>query len=109
MEIIEIEADIEEYSLQGKTEEELEKLIDEKIKANLVLEIVKKLDDMAYVDMEHNPDEGTFTIKASLVLCSKQDIVSSMEEIAQKLAGNGLGQDEIEGILSIFTETKKGF
>ena len=107
MVVIEVEDKISQLALQHTPVDEVERMINKTIRDALSEKIVVALDDMAYVDMEEEGDD--FTIKASLVLCATQDIASSLEMVAQKLSKFDLSENEIEEVLSAFTETNGGF
>ena len=107
MVVIEVEDKVSHAELVRATVEDMENVVNAKIRDALSTKIIEALDDMAYVDMEEEGND--FTIKASLVLCATQDISSSLQMVAQKLSKHDLDEEEIEEILSAFTETTKGF
>ena len=107
MVVIEVEDKVSHAELVRATVEDMENVVNAKIRDALSARIVEALDDMAYVDMEEEGDD--FVIKASLVLCATQDIASSLEMVAQKLSKFDLSENEIEEVLSAFTETNGGF
>jgi len=107
MVIIEVEDSVSHAELTQASVEDMENVINKKIRDALSTKIIEALDDMAYVDMEEV--ENGFSIKASLILCATQDIASSLEMVAQKLKQYELDEEEIEEVLSAFTETNGGF
>ena len=89
--------------------ESVEKMITAEISKGLADEITKKLDDIPSFEMEMDQNTGVFNVKAELVLCSKQDIITNAEMQAQKLAKYGLNQDQILDVLETITNSSGGF
>lgn len=108
-----IEIDFEGTILKGLFEnhnaKELEELIHENILENLKEQIDKQLDEMSFIDIEPDGDKGDFKYTASLVLCSKQNIISNAEVMAQKLAKIGVLEPDILDVLSTMENDLKGF
>jgi hypothetical protein len=109
MELLEIKDSVSMSELTGADIDDMEKIINGKIRDALVSKIEMALEKMAFVDIEENEETTSYDITASLILCSTSDMSTSMQMIAQKLASYDLDEDVIEDILSTFTETKKGF
>lgn len=93
----------------GKEEEDVEALLHENISIGLSKEIVKHVDEMAFIDMELNEKENKFDFSAELVICSKQDILTANEIMAEKLANLGLNATDIVNVLSTQQESTGGF
>ena len=108
--MIEIEMDkhIDPRAIKGMTTEELEDYIEESIAIGLTREMKTHLDEMSFVDMEMTED-GSFHIKAELVLCSKSDIITNIQRQSVKLAGYGLTEEQILNVLETTVEINKGF
>jgi len=109
MVVIEIKDSIAQEELIQAKVEDIEDVVNNKIRDALSAKIVEALDEMAFVDMEQNEETGRFDITASLVLCATQDIGSALEIVAQKLSNLDLDQEDIEDVLKSFTETNGGF
>jgi len=99
---------INKEEIVGVSTEELEKAIEEKIAKGLSSEMVKHIEDMSFIDMEMT-DAGTFHIKAELVLCSKNDIVTNIQKQSVKLAEYGLTEEQILDVLETTVEKNDGF
>jgi len=106
---LDIEGVIPMEMVINKTEEELENTLHREISDKISSETMKHVDDMAFVDMEVNEEKQEFEYKASIVICSKQDIVTSYEIMSQKLAGYGLSTGEIIDVLSTQQNSTGGF
>ncbi len=96
-----------EYTLRHSADE-LEQMIQTQIMDKLCEEIDDNLDDISFVDMQMSGD-GDVEIMAELVLCSKQQIVTTAEVQAQKLAGYGLTEEQILDVLETQLEDTHGF
>ncbi len=92
----------------GLSAEEMEQKLSDRISDSIWLEIKDNLEKMAFIDL-HPQDDGGFNYEAAVVLCSKQDIITSAEIMAQKLSNYGLRADQIEDVLSTQTESYGGF
>jgi len=109
MQVIEIETSIgQDLMIQAKVED-VEDIVNAKIRDELSKKITKALDEMAYVDMEHNEELNRFDIKASLVLCSTTDMSSSIAMMAKIMHDKLLSEDDIGEILEPLMESKGGF
>ena len=109
MVLIEVEDYITNQELVPVGADELDKIINGKIRDAMALKIEEQLDKMAFIDMKENPETGNFDITASIILCSSSDMSTSLQIVAQRLSNYDLDEDAIEDVLSAFTETKGGF
>ncbi len=85
--------------------EKAEETINDKIRTTLIHKMIDALDNMAFIDMEYDKDSDTFDINARVVLCTTQEVGTTAELQAQKLAQYGLDEEQILDILSIGIET----
>ena len=106
---INIEDKISHNLISHASEEEAEKIINAVITEALTQKIDEALHKMAYIDIEFNEEEEAFNLSATLVLCSAQDVASTAEIQAQKLAKYGLSEEEILDVLSTGIESMGGF
>jgi len=88
--------------------EELEQKIAEMMQDSLCEKMKDSLSEMALLDMEQSEDGSGFEIKASVVLTTTQDMLSSLQMLARILSEIGLDEEDIDKALSVF-ETKGGF
>lgn len=89
--------------------EDLELYIENKVAEGIKQEIEKHIEEMSFIDMEVNASTGNFEITAELVLCSKGDIVNSLQMQSVKLAAYGLNEDQILDVLETQAEPSEGF
>jgi len=88
--------------------DKLEEYIEDRISNGIFERIQEHLEEMAFIDIEPTEDNG-FRITAELVLCAKQQIISTSEMQAVKLANYGLTEDQIFDVLNTQLEETKGF
>lgn len=89
--------------------EDVVALIENTIRDPLVQKITKAVNDMSFVDMNFNEEDKIFEIDASVIICSLQDIATTAELQAQKLAGYGLNEEQIFDVLSVGLNSHGGF
>ena len=106
---IDYSSSISQKDIEGKSAEELEDYIASEIAYGLSVEMKAHIDEMSFIDMQLNEEKGQFDITAELVLCSKQQIITTAEIQAQKLANYGLLEDQILDVLETQLEDSKGF
>lgn len=106
---LDIKGDIDAKMISKAEESEVEQLLEEAISEGIAKQVKIHLDEMAFIDLELDETRGVFHYKAAIVLCSKQDIISNAQQMAQKLAEYGLGEDEILDILQTQTQDNGGF
>ncbi len=89
--------------------EDAEELVNGIIRSSMTKEIFNALDNMSFIDMELNENNGTFDIKGSVILCSTQDMSTTAEIQAQMLSQFGMNQDQILQVLSVGIKEHGGF
>ena len=94
--------------IAGRSSTELEEIIEEKIAKGLTHEMTKHIEEMSFLDMKSGED-GSVNIKAELVLCSKNDIVTSVQRQSVILAQYGLTEKQILTVLETSVEKSEGF
>ncbi len=106
---INITDSINENVIMSEPPEKIENIFTDKIRDALLVKMVEALNNMAFVDMEYNEEKSRFDIEASIVLCSSQDMASSVEIQAQKLKDYGLTGDQILDVLTTGIDSLEGF
>jgi len=89
--------------------EDVEEMLHQEIGSELKRELMKSIDEMDFIQMELNEENGKFEYHAELVLCSKNSIVTNIQLQAQKMKEYGLNPEQIEKVLEIVTFDSKGF
>lgn len=92
-----------------RTEDQVEAYLQEHISTLLFGEIEKHIEEMPFIDMEYNEEEEGFEFHASLVLCSKSDILSNAQKLATYLRSIGANEAQVEEALLIQTDDNGGF
>lgn len=67
------------------TPEEMEQTLTQDIAKGIAKGVIEKIDDMPFVNMEQNPSTQDMEWKADLIVCSKEQVVSSVGIMAQRL------------------------
>ncbi len=97
---IKVKGTISNDMLMTIDEEQAETLLENQIAEGMALEIVKNLEDMAYVDMKQNSELDAIDWEANMIICSKDQITSSVTIMAQRLVERlGATAEDIEYIL----------
>jgi len=89
--------------------DELQKYVEDRISNGIFEKVQEHLDEMAFVEIEPNEETGAFDITAELVLCSKQEVITTAEMQAVKLAKYGLNEKQIFDVLNTQLEPTGGF
>ena len=105
---ITFKSQIEPGTIVAFDSDNLQEYVEDRIANGIFEEIEKHLEEMAFIEMEPTEDNG-FDITAELVLCSKQEIVTTAELQAVKLAKYGLNEEQILDVLETQLETTGGF
>ena len=91
-------------------EEQAEELMEKQIAEGMSDEIIKNLEDMAYVDMRQNSEQDGIDWEANIIICDKEQISSSVAIMAQRLVEVlGASQADIEYCLEPAVTDIKGF
>ena len=87
----------------------LEKLIESKMHESLCEKMKIHLKEMSLMDIEPQED-GSFAIKASVVLDTEQNTLTTLQMLSTKLYDDyEFSEKEVEGILEIFATNNEGF
>jgi hypothetical protein len=92
-----------------KTPEELELYFKEIVTKQIMNEISKKINDFNFIDFEPSVDGTSFKYSADVILCSKQQVDSSIEAVVTNMFEHDLTETEIQRILEPFGTDMKGF
>ena len=106
---VEMSGEIDANVVVAAPVEEVEQMLHEEIGTKLSDQLMKHIDDMAFIDMSLNEETGKFEYKAELVLCSKNDIVTNIQIQAQLMSGFGLTQKQIQEVLETTVQQTEGF
>ena len=106
---ISIERNIDADILMDVAPDKIEDLVNEKIRDAICEDMIKALDNMAFVEMKYNDENNTFKIEASVMLCAKNDIATSSQIQAQLMAKYGLNEEQILEVLNIGINESGGF
>ena len=71
--------------------------------------IRENIDDIVDVDMSYNPVMHEYEYKMSFVLCSEQDVITTSQIMARRMADFGLNDDQIEEVINIQIDSFGGF
>ena len=87
----------------------LERLLESKMHNSICDKMKKELSEMALMDIEPQ-ENGDFTVKASVVLDTQQNILTSLQMLSTKLYdSHNFDEEEVEAVLNIFTQSTEGF
>lgn len=89
--------------------EDVEQMLKDTVAGKLTTQIMEKLEEMNFLDMELDEEKGKFHVTAELVLCSKQSVLTNIEVMGTKLRQLDLSEEEIVDVLSTLVEDTKGF
>jgi len=89
--------------------EDVEKMLHEEIGSKLSEQLMAHIDDMSFIDMSLNEETNKFEYQAEVVLCSKNSIVTNIKIQARLMDEYGLGEEQIQNVLSAITMDSKGF
>ena len=89
--------------------EDVEEMLHQEIESELKRELMKNIDEMDFIQMSLNEEDGKFEYQAELVLCSKSSIVTNIQLQAQAMKEYGLDPEQIERVLKIVLTDTKGF
>ena len=106
---LDISGNIDADLFASATAEEVEETLQDKISKAITKQIMVNLDKMAFIDLQLDEETNKFHYEASIVLCSKQDIITNAQLMAHKLAEYDLTQEEILDILETQTQENEGF
>ncbi len=106
---VEMNGEIDASIVVAAPVEEVEQMLHEEIGTKLSDQLMKHIDDMAFIDMSLNEETGKFEYKAELVLCSKNDIVTNIQIQAQLMSDFGLTQEQIKEVLETAVQETEGF
>ncbi len=91
-------------------EDQAEKLIEQNIAEGMTRQILVNLEDMAYVDMKQNSELDAIDWEANMIICSKEQIQTSITIMAQRLAERfDATAEDIEYCLEPAVTDIKGF
>ena len=91
-------------------EDQAEKLIEQNIAEGMTKQILVNLEDMAYVDMKQNSALDAIDWEANMIICSKNQVTSSVSIMAQRLVEKfGASAEDIEYCLEPAVTDIKGF
>ncbi len=83
---IKVTGTISNEMLMTLTESEAEKHLENQIAEGIAIEIIKNIEDMAYIDMGQNSALDAIDWEANMIICSKDQITSSISIMAQRIA-----------------------
>ena len=106
---MEVEGSIPMTMIENESEDKIEQMLQGEIANAMVKQIMKHLDNMAFIDLKINEETKSFDYEASVVLCSKQDIITNAGIVAQKLRDYDLEEEDILDILETQTQSTGGF
>jgi len=89
--------------------EDVEQMLKDTVAGKLTTQIVEKLEEMDFLDMNLDEQNNVFVVEAELVLCSKQSVLTNIEVMGTKLKSMGLSEVEIVEVLSTLVNETKGF
>ncbi len=91
-------------------EDQAERLLEQKISEGMTKQIMTNLEDMAYIDMKQNSELDAIDWEANMIICSKDQVTSSVSIMAQRLVERlGASAEDIEYCLEPAVTDIKGF
>ncbi len=107
---IKVTGTISNEMLMTLTESEAERHLELQISEGMSKQIMANIEDMAYIDMGQNSELNAIDWEANMIICSKDQITSSIAIMAQRLVGrlNATAED-IEYCLEPSVTDIKGF
>ncbi len=97
---IKVSGTITNALLMTLEEDQAERLLENQIAEGMTKQIMTNLEDMAYVDMKQNSELDAIDWEANMIICSKDQITSSVSIMAQRLVERlGATAEDIEYIL----------
>ncbi len=97
---IKITGTISNEILMTLTESEAERHLELQISEGMSEQIMANIEDMAYVDMKQNSELNAIDGEANMIICSKEQIQTSIIIMAQRIAEKfKASAEEIEYIL----------
>ena len=110
--MIEIKAKgvIKNETLMMMEEEHAEDFLNKEITNQMGLQILEKLEDMEFLEMRQNSEQDAIEWEANIIICAKEQIISSVGIMAQRLVQRfGAAAKDIEYCLEPAVTDMKGF
>ncbi len=108
---IKTEGTISGSKILEHTGEDLEDMLAEKIAEGIKQELMKNINDMPFIEVDPTPEgDGSVVWTASLVLCSQDQMISSIGIMAKRLVEKfGASPEDIEYCLESAATDMKGW
>ena len=106
---IQINGKIDLNEIKDMTSKDVELFLRNKINDELRKKIDEQLDKFSFIDLKHNEENNTFDFNADLVICSANEIETSINEVVKELIEIELEPSEIEDILEPLSNKMKGW
>ena len=109
--MIEIDVDgaMSQDLIKSVEPDKLEEIMNEVIIDGIKKKIADNLEQMSFIEIEYNEETKAFEFNASLVLCSKQNIISNAEVMSQKMKSYGLTETQVLDVLETMQDDQGGF
>lgn len=107
---VKVTGTITNETLMVLTESEAERHLEIQISEGMSEQIMSNLQEMAYIDMKQNSELDAINWEANMIICSKDQVTSSVAIMAQRLAQRfGASVEDIEYCLEPAVTDIKGF
>ncbi len=83
---IKVTGTISNEMLMTLTESEAERHLELQISEEMSEQIMANIEEMAYIDMKQNSELNAIDWEANMIICSKDQITSSISIMAQRIA-----------------------
>lgn len=106
---IKVKGSIKNAEIENLSSQEVEDRLESDISESILAGVKEQLSNFSFIDIDQNIEEKQFDWKADIIICSANQVSTSMAMVVQNLTARGIKPEEIGLILEPLSNDMKGW